>query len=360
MLNRHVFSTRLSSRCLILPVIALFWLLLVTPAAAETAALAYGGAAASGALTGSTAAAPEDGESNSTAAEVEREAPDQYGLPLPSDDGHHCAGEEKTKILLRNQLGALQVNPMGAEYHARLGLCMPFISDPGILFDFTRFEFGASTYLSPAYFEGGAYMELIPLSFLQLRAEILGLVYYPFFSFPRTGYHAVEGYDAGFEGDDLPHENAETGVGGWNANFFAILRAKIPLGKVLRLVILSATSFEFYSIGDADYYYNVKREMVMQQDDWIVYNESLLLFEWTVAAGIDMRLGLYNQVRSVPRSGYLADRAGAMAMVAIDEAGPFKEIQPFLRGGLWLAHDFRQYTPVLLTGVLAVWDAAEL
>src|SRR5690606_10030915 len=49
-----------------------------------------------------------------------------------------------------------------------------------------------------------------------------------------------------------------------------------------------------------------------------------------------LRAGLYDSMRAVPRSGYLANQAGLLAALLLEGAGPaVPEVQPFVRAGFY-------------------------
>src|SRR5690606_28857975 len=114
------------------------------------------------------------------------------------------------------------------------------------------------------------------------------------------------------------------------------------LGDVLRLVVLNIFSAEFYDMGSDGFYFNVRRELITAEKDWILANETLALFEFTIAAGVEMRVGPYSHIRTVTASDYRATRLGLMVMAERAQPVRFTTFSPFMRGGIWLAHAFRE------------------
>ena len=284
---------------------------------------------------------------------------DELSDPDPEVVGHHCLDEEKSKWIGHQLLGG-QLNPAGIEISGRYGLCFPFITTPGPLFAYTSLEVGVVEYLSPAYGELGGYVQLTPISILQLRAELMGLAYWPF-PFPRAGYYGdLTGYDADFTPDALPAEDAGSATG-WNLNLFTILRLRIPLSEKLGIVALSMWSYEYFDIGDGDYYFPVRRDLIVAQSDWMIASESFVAAEYAVTDALRLRVGLYDSFRTVPASGYSANQVGLFLGAHWPVASELlKDVQPFVRFGIYTAHEFRTSEPSLLFGSLWSYDFGEI
>ena len=281
--------------------------------------------------------------------------------PRPEETGHHCLDEQRSKWVLHHLLAG-QYNPPGVETSERLGLCVPFITEPGVLFAYTSFEVGLVNYLSPAYGQLGGYVQLTPLSLLQLRAELSGLYYWPF-PFDRAGYFPVAGYDAPFDREALPMENAESAPG-WNLNLIAVVRARVPLAPTFAVLLLSVWSAEYFRIGDASHYYNLRRELITARSDWIVANESVLAGELTMSPEWRFRVGVFDSWRTVPASGYAANQVGLFLgahwprPTGLLES--MRDLQPFLRVGIYTAHGFREKQISLLLAILSSYDLGPL
>lgn len=288
-------------------------------------------------------------------------AQDAPADPQPERVGHHCLDEERTKWVLHHLLVA-QVNPAGAESSARLGLCTPLITRPGVLFAYTSLEVGVLKYLSPAYGQLGGYVQVTPLSLLQLRAELSGLTYWPF-PFDRAGYFDLAGYGADFTADALPRAQAGSATG-WNLNLIGVLRLRIPLSPRLAAVVLSMWTAEHWVVGDADFYFNLRRELPLARRDWIVTNESVAAAELSVDASWRLRLGLFESWKHVPASDYGANLLGLFLGAHWPRPTGLlegmRDLQPFLRVGIYTAHRFREGTVYGLAGVLSSYDLGGL
>jgi hypothetical protein len=117
------------------------------------------------------------------------------------------------------------VNPLGAEHMLQGGLRVP-VGDPHeLLFTNAHFEVGASNYTSPIYTMTGGYLQLSPLAFLVLRAEITGVAMWPI-GMDGGGHYPVNGYDAPLGANDLPAHLARD-AHGWNAQLSAIVQGAL-------------------------------------------------------------------------------------------------------------------------------------
>ncbi len=286
-------------------------------------------------------------------------AEDEPAEPEPA--GRHCLAEEQTKWVLHQMLVA-QVNPGGTELSSRLGLCTPLVTRPGVLFAHTSLEVGVLEYLSPAYGQVGGYVQVTPLSILQLRAELSGLAYWPF-PFPRAGYFDLQGYDSDFRPEALPKEDAQTALG-WNLNLVGVLRARVRLSDRLGIVALSMWAAERWVVGDGEFYFNLRRDLPLARRDWLVTAESLGAAEIAVDETWAVRLGLFDSFKWVPESGYTANQVGLLVGASWPNADflidGMRELQPMLRVGLYTAHEFRTWTVSALLGVLASYDLGGL
>ncbi len=204
----------------------------------------------------------------------------------------------------------------------------------------------------------GAYAQLTPLSPLQLRIELGHVSVWPFF-FDRAGYFGLAGYDADFRNDRLPAEDASSAQG-WNLNLVAILRARIRIGSV-GIVVMNQLNYEYWRVGEADFYLNLRRDVVMSRSDWVLYNEALLCLEINLNDDIAMRVGVFDAVKYVPRSGYLGHLIGGMVMFNWRRLSRgVYDLSPFVRVGGYTHHAFRRGTTAVTVGVIASYELYRL
>lgn len=278
------------------------------------------------------------------------EASSYLNLPGDGPSGKHCLGEQRMRLTARQHL-VLQYNATGAEHHARLGLCMPLITEPGMLFDLTYIEFGLLDYLTPAYLQLGGYVEIVPIAPLVLRAEISGVGYWALPGFNRAGYVPRAGYDDTFDNDDLPPEMSESALG-FDVNLVAIPRIRVPFSPSWALVALSHLQFEYWDIGDASHYVNLRRDAIAARQDWMITNEAVLLAEWNYSPDFSLRFGAFDSWRTILGSGYEANQVGAMVMANWPHPSDSTyDLSLFVRGGVYTDHGFRQSEATVLGGV---------
>ena len=204
--------------------------------------------------------------------------------------------------------------PLGALYEGDVGLCAPFLTRPGLLFGLTNAQVGASYVVTPASFQGGGYLQITPLSFLVLRVDALGAVFWPF-PVDGSGYFALEGYDAEVGGDALPREEADSATG-WSVRFTGVLRGLAPLGPV-SLIVLDSTTVELWSVGAEDYYYNFVLDLPAARFDPMLTNEALLAVQIPVLANLKLRTGLFDSIQYNIGSKMMNHSMGVIAMATL-------------------------------------------
>lgn len=271
-------------------------------------------------------------------------------VPGRGPRGKHCLGDQRTRLTARQHLVA-QYNSTGAEHHARLGVCLPLITEPGLLFDLTYVEVGLLSYLTPAFLQLGGYVEMVPVAPLVLRAELSGVGYWALPEFNRAGYVPRSDYQDTFDNSLLGPELSEAALG-YNLNLIAIPRLRVPVAPHWALIALSQLQFEFWDVGQADYYVNLRRDVLAAQQDWFVTNEAIALAEWVMDADFALRFGVYDSWRTVLGSGYTANVLGAMLMGNWPRPSEHThDLSLFVRAGIYTDHDFRQGQPTVLAGV---------
>ncbi len=283
-----------------------------------------------------------------------------YAEPSSShseSNGRHCLGEQRSKLVIHQLLGG-QYNPWGAENTMSIGICSPLIGRPGILFEYTNIEVGLVSILSPVYNHIGPYIQLTPLSVLQLRVDMTWVAYWPFF-FDRAGFYGREGYQDDYQNAALPSENAETATG-WNITFSAVLRARVPIGPVA-IVLFDMLTYEHWSLGDEPYYVNLKRDMIFANTDWVLTNEAILCVEIPLSSNLNLRVGGFDSLRYLPDSRNLNNLAGGMLMLNIPRGGrTTRDVSPFVRVGWYSNHAFRRGEVSAVVGLTMSYDVVSI
>jgi hypothetical protein len=271
--------------------------------------------------------------------------------PTPA---RHCAGTGERRWVM-HQLFAAQTNPEGGLNTLRIGPCFPLITTPNVLFDYTNIEVGAVNELSPAFSHFGGYAQITPISPLQLRVELTGLVYWAL-GLDRAGYYAVRDDDARFSADDLPADEAR-GATGLNANFLATLRLRVPLHPKLAFIGLSILTLGYWRLGEGEHYLNLRWDAIMAREDWILANEAFFGFETPLTPDFSLRYGGSSSYRLVPASGYAAHQLALFVMGYWPRASAaVLELSPFLRAGYYVEHAFRGDSFSVLLGVTMQYD----
>jgi len=251
----------------------------------------------------------------------------------------HCLGTAQRQWVIDETLIGV-VNPEGFEHQLRVALCLPLITRPGLLFDYTHFEVGLTDYLGPVYNHLGVYTSVDPLSFLQLRADAQGVVYWPLHFVDGAGYFALPGYTSRYADDRLPDRAARSAVG-FNATLSATLRGAVDLTARVGLLVTSYFAGDFWYVGDSPYYVNLRRDVVLARSDWLLKSTTHLLVDVRLREGLGLHVGVTDDLTYVPRSGYLGNLIGGWVSLPIRRRARLREVEPFVRVGGYTHHAFR-------------------
>jgi hypothetical protein len=270
----------------------------------------------------------------------------------PASAGRHCQGESRPRWLATTTLvGAL--NPRGLELQLEVGHCQPLITRPGLLFDHTNFQVGLMAGLAPVYAMPGVFLSVAPLSVLELRAEAQYVQEWTI-GLDGAGYFPLSGYDADWS--TLPAAEARP-AHGYVANLLARLRGELPLGASWSLLAVNTTSFQFWQLGDAPYYYNTRYDLPMARREWLLRDVALLLASHPLSDRVKLRVGAVDDFSRVTGSGYRQNvLAGLLAAVFSGWPGPRDETLAFLRLGGYTAHAYLRGELQLYAGVGVTWD----
>lgn len=240
-------------------------------------------------------------------------------------------------------------NPMGVEHAIGVGLRSP-IGDPSeLLFSGAHVEIGASNYTSPIYTRTGGYLELSPIAPLVLRVEANHALVWPI-GMEGAGYYASQD-------SRMPSLAGEHGgtASGWDARASAVLQMAFPVGP-MRLVLWNEAALELVQLGDAPYHYSARHDAVLARRDAVVGDWGMAMLELNLD-GWMLRLGAYDEVRVVPRSGWLSNQVGGVAMLSTDRPVPeVGNLTAFVRAGAYTNHERRAGDPTVLVGVMARYE----
>ncbi len=266
--------------------------------------------------------------------------------------GKHCFGENQRKwVAAATLIGAIA--PRGLEAQLQLGRCLPLITEPGELFDYTNVQYGLTGYLSPVYAMPGAFVSIAPLSVIELRAEVEYIRQWPI-GLDAAGYFPMASYDSPW--NVLPAADARSARGA-TANFTANLQGEVTLVNRWSLLAINTASYQFWQLGDAPTYYNARNDFLMARREWTLRDMALVLVSHDLTDSVKVRYGLSDDLSWVRGSGYVQNVVGALLTGVISGwPGPHSETQPFLRVGGYTAHQYRKGQLNLLVGVGTTFD----
>jgi hypothetical protein len=261
--------------------------------------------------------------------------------------GRHCFGEARSRWLATSTLVG-QLNPKGLVAQFQVGRCLPLVTTPGLLFDYSNLQYGLTGSLAPVYAMPGAFVSIAPLSVFELRAEVAYVRQWTI-GLDTAGYFPLAGYGTPWK--TLPAANARTAQG-YTAAFTANLQAELPLAARWSLLVVESASFQRWQLGDAAYYYNTRFDLPMARREWLLDNSALLLVNHQLSDRVKLRFGATDELVWVKGSGYRPNVLAALLTGVISGwPGPRSETQPFLRLGGYTAHRYRQGELQLLAGV---------
>jgi hypothetical protein len=189
------------------------------------------------------------------------------------------------KRLLADSLG-FSVNRLGLQNTLDLRWVWPLTRSRNALLSGAHVSLGATHTLTPSYTRLAAWVELSPLSVLDLRAGVEPAVYFGTFgsllSFP--------GYDAPFGSHvlDARRDQARPGTG---LRLYAAPTVKMKLGP---LVVLGDAAFEWWrSSAAGPYYYEPARDTLLAvRGDRLLTLSSVLVHQKPIAGGGKLTYGL--------------------------------------------------------------------
>lgn len=271
------------------------------------------------------------------------------GVRTIGPGGKHCLGEPKTQRFVKQTLG-VDLNPTGAEHQLTLGVCAPLVEGRGALFDYTNVQLGAVNYVSPVYAHLGGYASVAPLSLLELRAEATSLYLWPI-AIDGAGYYGFRSYTDDARNAARPKENGGR-AGGLELTLSATLRGAAPITKRAKVLVADTLSLDFWRVGDAPYYYNLRRDLMLARSDVLLKSSALVVAEIAVSENAALRVGPVDELSYVPGSGYVGNLVGGIATLLVRRVGPrVRSFQPFFRAGGYTHHAFRQGEYNILAGI---------
>ncbi|RLB50403.1 MAG: hypothetical protein DRJ42_18960 [Deltaproteobacteria bacterium] len=258
-----------------------------------------------------------------------------------------------TRFIVRQRVVAL-LNPMGAEHYIELA-SRTRVGDQGSLwFTGAHLEVGAVSSVSPVYAAGGGYLQLSPLSFLVLRAQLTGEGIWPI-GMDGAGYYGFDTYDPHLCPQHFSAADASSATG-YRAHFTGTLQGMVPMGSA-RLLFLNKFGGEFAEIGAEPFYYDVRHDISRARADWLLTNEAFLGVDVVVGENVILRAGAYDSLRYLPASGQANNQVGPLVMMIFGRPGKaLSAVEPFVRGGYYTHHGSRLDGATILGGISLRYD----
>jgi hypothetical protein len=117
-------------------------------------------------------------------------------------------------------------------------------------------------------------------------------------------------------------------------------------------VFANELGVSYVVLGDADFYYSMKSDVILGRQDVLLTNSGFIGIEHRVASDMLVRLGAYDDLRHVPASGYVGHQLGPIAMVEWQRPAPsIGTLTVFVRGGGYTHHLIRAQEATILGGV---------
>ncbi len=257
--------------------------------------------------------------------------------------------QAQPRLVLHERLVGV-VNPMGGEHMLAAGARLELGDGSDLLTQGTYAEIAAVNYLSPIYSMSGGYVEVSPLAFLVLRAQLTSVDVWSI-GMPGAGYY---GSDNGAVPSLAPDAGGE--AHGFSALGAATLQMAFPIDDA-RLILWDELSVEHLGLGDAPYHFSARHDAVLARHDQIFGSHAMALLEIPLPDRWSLRLGAYDELRVIPRSGWLSNQVGGMVMLAGDRPlDVIGSITPFVRVGAYTHHERRAGEVAVLLGAMIRWE----
>jgi hypothetical protein len=223
------------------------------------------------------------------------------------------AAAEPPRREIRNTLGAM-VNVIGIENTLDASWTWRLSESKNPLLADAHLALGLTDTFSPAYNRVGAWVELSPLSILDLRAGIEPTLYFGLFN----SLQDFSGYDALFDEKTRKDTNDLSYTGFAERVYFAPT-LKMRVGRVIGAVSAEIEWWKAAGVGPC--FYEPARDVLIASDgDRVLRTSSVLLLEQPFAGGKKLMIGPMHQLVDV--SGARANRVQRVGLLAVYDLGP--------------------------------------
>jgi hypothetical protein len=192
-----------------------------------------------------------------------------------------------------HEMVAGAVNPLGLQNSFERTWKRSLSASPNPLVSDAHVSFGIADRLTPAYNRLGAWVEVAPLSVLEVRAGIEPVAYFGTFK----SLLAFESYDAPFDDDARTRRGGEatSAVAG---RAYVAPTMKLKVGRVLAR---TRAEFEWWKARfDGPYFYEPTRDTLLRsRGDAMVTSETVLLYELRSGPGRRILAGAVHDLTRV-------------------------------------------------------------
>jgi hypothetical protein len=213
---------------------------------------------------------------------------------------------------IRNTFGVM-VNVIGLEDILDVTWRRSLSRSPNPLLSDAHFTLGLTNTFSPAYDRIGAWVELSPLSILDLRAGIEPTLYFGLFN----SLQDFESYESVFD-ETTRKETNDLSYMGFGGRVFLAPTFKMRLGSVVGAV---SAEWEWWRAGgDGPYFYEPARDILLEsKGDRLFRASSVLLLERRLSDGKKLLFGPMHQILDV--EGARKNRVQRVGVLIVYELG---------------------------------------
>ncbi len=253
----------------------------------------------------------------------------------------------RTDAVVHQRL-AVAIEPMGVELATALAWRLRWDDGTDPLSAGTHLELGAIAYVSPADAITGGYVSFSPWAFLTLRAELTSLSAWPLGEL-GAGFSPVENEAASAPGVGAP-------AFGVRASLTATLALAVQIDR-FRPILHVQLGADFEELGEQPFHFSARHDRVLARQDWMLTSAAHLFLETRVDPTLALRLGAFDDVRAVPRSGHVSHVVGPAAMLVLERLDTHvPELSVLVRAGAHVDETAREGA---WTGLIALFARYE-
>ncbi len=207
----------------------------------------------------------------------------------------------------------LAANPLGLQHTLDLRWTWPLTSSRSPLLSAARFSVGASHFITPSYTRLGAWVELAPLSIIEIRAGAEPGAYFGSFG----SLTSFDSYSDPFD-DDARTEKKGEARSGTGSRFYLSPKLKATLGP---LILTGGADVEWWrSSASGPFYYEPARDTLLKTGgDRLLRTSTAILRRHGMGGGGDLFYGVTHSLSYVLDAP--ANRSQRLGIVAVRQFG---------------------------------------